>query len=208
MAFPVVFLWFVLAILIFRHHLRKNSKAQDEVTRAFWKKEESSLIVRKKSLDPEDYIHPSLTVDDFKGEDYYQGIGNVQLYRHETYLLDLLPLDMVNFSHMTNTDLRINFGTAMLTVIEKNENNYTAYINTLFKLAKGVFESGDLDYACQLLEEGIKVGTDNRQHILLLAELYLKQNRREAFDNLYQLAEQNESLTKKALLESLNEMIQ
>ena len=207
MAFPVVFLWFVLAILIFRHHLRKNTKAQDEASRAFWKKEEASLVVRKKALEPEEYIHPTLTTDDLKGEAYYNKLGKTQLLRHEVYLHEILQLDMVNFSHMTNTDLRINFGTAMLTIIEKNENNYTAYITTLYKLAKGVYEAGDLNYACKLLEEGVGVGTDNRQHILLLAEIYLKLDNREAFDNLYSVAESNQSLTKKALLESLDEMI-
>ena len=208
MAFPIVFVWFLIGIFIFRHHLRKSSKAQEEVTAAFWKKEEESLVVRKKELVEDDYIHPGLTEDDLKDEAYYKSMDAQNLYRYVTYLKEVMAKPMVNFEHTSNADLRLSYGTANLTIIEAYEENYNAYIATLFKLGKGLHEAGDDSLAITLLNEGIRCGTDNRQHYLLLAQIHKAANDDQAINALYQKAEGLHSLTKGALLKALDQLRQ
>lgn len=208
MAFPIVFIWFLIAIFIFRHHLRKNSKAQESLTNAFWEKEESSLVVRKKDLAPEDYIHPTLTADAFRDLDYYKAHHIENQFRHAEYLTQLLEQPMVNFQHTTNTELRLHYGTAMITAIEAYENSFLAYTNTLFQLAKAVLEAGDHAFALLLLEEGIQVGTDNRGHFLLLAKIYKDNGEKEKLAQLLQKAKSLQSLTKEALLRDLIQLLE
>lgn len=50
MSFPVMFVWFIIAIVVFRYRLRKNDKASEDASRTFWQKEQASLVVRKKRL--------------------------------------------------------------------------------------------------------------------------------------------------------------
>lgn len=207
MAFPIVFIWFLIAIFIFRHHLRKNSKAQESVTKAFWTKEESSLVVRKKALNSEDYVQIHLTEYDLKDQAYYEKIGVPELYRRSLHLREVIQQPMVNFQHVTNTDLRLTYGTAMITVIEQCEDNYVAYVTTLYKMGKKLIEVGEADFGCFLLEEGINVGTDNRQHYLALATHYKEVGNTRALEGLLNRASSLESLTKDALLKELGEML-
>ena len=207
-SFPVVFVWFLIAIFIFRHHMRKDTKAQDDVSNAFWKKEESSLIVRKKELSPEDYLHPSLTEADLKDPAFYDQLGLQELYRQELYLKELLNTKMVNFQHVTNTDLRLMYGTAMIRVIEGYEENWNAYINTLYLMGKKLIETDAHLYAAKLLEEGINIGSDNRPHFLLLAKYYKDQGNTLALEALIDKAKDLESLTKDALLKELNALLE
>lgn len=203
---PLLYIWTIIAFFVFHHHLRKNAKAQEDVTKAFWKKEESSLVVRKKELVDEDFIHPSLTGDQLKGEDWYKTQDQSALFRYEQHLKELLDKPMVNFQHMSNTDLRLNFGTANLTVVREYEENWNGYLTNLFTLGKKLFESGETDYSIQLLEEGIEMGTDNRYHFLLLGQHYKATKNHQAFDDLVVRAQSLESLTKTALLKALEDL--
>lgn len=206
-SFPVVFIWFLIAIFIFRHHMRKNTKAQEQVTHAFWKKEESSLVVRKKDLSPEDYLHPTIRDEDLKDETFYLDLGMPEIYRQELYLKELLSTKMVNFQHITNTDLRLMYGTAMIKVIEGYEDNWNAYINTLYLIGNKLIDTKAHLYGAKLLEEGLTIGTDNRAHFLLLAKYYKEQGKTQALEQLIVKATHLQSLTKDALLKELNDLM-
>lgn len=203
---PVFFIWFLIAIFIFRHHMRKNSKAQDDVSNAFWNKEEASLVIRKKDLNPEDYIIPSLAEKDFRDADYYASIGLPELTRKASFLKVLVTQPMVNFAHSTNTELRMIYGTAMLTTISNYEDTYNDYTSNLFKVGERLMQAGEEDFAIQLLEEGVHVGSDNRRLFLILAACYKHRGDMDAIDRLIEKARDLGSLTKDALLRELAEL--
>ncbi len=203
---PILFIWLLIAIFVFRYKMKKSSKTREEATRAFWQKEEASLVVRKKALDEADYVHPSLSEADLKPPSYYDETGLSQLKRQDSYLRELIQQPMVNFAHVTNTDLRLKYGTAMLTSIEQYEETYNAYVTTLYRMAEKLLEAGEGNYAAKLLEEGIQLGTDNRKHYLLLAKYYLSNNRIEKIEGLIDQAQALESLTKEALLKALEDI--
>lgn len=208
MAFPIMFVWFLIAIFIFQHHLRKSSKATDKATKTFWDKEASSLVVRKKDLEEKDYYQPTIDPDTLVDQAYFDALGVPQLFRLQKYLRKLLSLKMVNFADLTNTDLRLMFGTAMFPTIEAYEDNYTNYIKTLYDLGKGLVEAEDYQLSRYYLEECINAKSDARSHYLLLAKIYDHTNDRKALETLLEKAKALNSLTKNVLVKDLESTYQ
>lgn len=207
MTFPILFVWFLIGIFIFRHHLRKNSKTEDAAHEAFWKKEASSLVVRKRDLDPKDYIKTSLSSNLLMDQDFFDRIQAPELYRQQKYLYDLSQKPMVNFQNLDNADVRLQFGTATITIIEAYENNYIQYIKTLHTLAQGLLAVDQEDLARQYLEEGIAVGTDIKGNYTLLATIYKKHQQQDPITNLYNIAKDLKTLTKTQLLKELDQIM-
>lgn len=208
MAFPILFVWFIIGIFIFRHHLKKGSKKEDAAHDAFWKKEASSLVVRKRDLDPSDYIQTSLSSKLKMDSAFFDKIQAPDLYRQQKYVFDLSQKPMVNFQDLDNADVRLQFGTATITTIEAYENNYVQYIKTLHTLAKGLIDAGQEDLARQYLEEGLAVGTDIKGNYILLATIYKRHQQEDAIAHLYEIAKNLNTLTKTKLLEELDQIKQ
>lgn len=206
MAFPIMFIWFLIAIFIFQHHLRKSSKANDAASKSFWDKEQSSLVVRKKDLEATDYLHPTLDPETLVDESYFKQLACPELFRHQEYLRTLIPLKMVNFQTMTNADLRLAYGTAMMPTIEVYEENYHNYIRTLLTLAEGLLDVEDNTLATLYLEEGIHMGSDIKHHYLLLASIYDKNQNYSALTDLIDKAKDLTTLTKDALVKELESL--
>lgn len=200
---PILFIWSLIAIFIFRHHMKKSSKKQDDVSKKFWAKEASSLVVRKKELTQDDYVYPNLTEEDLKGEAWFEAQGQKSLYRYEKQIAGLLKQPMMNFQSMSNTDLRLTFGTANLTIIRENEERWNSYLKALYQIGSKLLASGETLYSIKLLEEGIAMGTDNRQHFLALGRYYKDSGNTDAFHRLLTTAQSLESLTKNALVRDL-----
>lgn len=200
---PILFIWTLIAIFIFRHHMKKSSKKQNDVSKAFWAKEASSLVVRKKDLTQVDYVYPNLTEEDLKGEAWLEAQGQKSLYRYETQIAGLLKQPMMNFQSMSNTDLRLTFGTANLTIIRENEERWNSYLKALYQMGSKLLASGETVYSIKLLEEGIAMGTDNRQHFLTLGRYYKDSGDTDAYHQLLATAQSLESLTKNALVRDL-----
>lgn len=207
MHIPVIFIWFIIAILLYHHHLRKRFKVDDDINKAFWEKEASSLVVRKKNIDEAHYLHPQLSKQIIKDQAFFDGINQSDLYYHQTFLFDHLDATMVNFQNLTNSDIRLQFGTANITLIETYEENYTLFIKSLYSLGKGLIEAKEDALALIYLEEGIRLGTDIRAHFILIATLYHKQHNSKAINQLYEQAKTLQSLTKSALLTELEHYI-
>jgi len=206
MAFPILFVWFIIGIFIFRHHLSKGSKIENAAHDAFWKKEASSLVVRKRALDPTDYIHTSLSTKLIMDQAFFNQIQAPELYRQQKYLFDLSQKPMVNFLNLDNAEVRLQFGTATITTIETYENNYIQYIKTLHTLAKGLMAVDQEDLARQYLEEGLAVGTDIKANYILLATIYKRHQQEDAISNLYEIAKNLNTLTKTQLLKELDQI--
>lgn len=202
-----MFIWFLIAIFIFRHHMRKNDKAQEKVSDSFWTKEKSSLVVRKKDLDESDYLQPSLNPDQLRPETYYDDIDASVLAKNQQYLRKLIAMKMVNFSHMSNTDIRLAYGTAMMTTIEAYEDNYSNYIRTLNTLGTELHIRGENDYAELFLKEAIHIGSDIQKTYLALGEILLQRNDLPALEALTEKARTLNSLTKDALVNHLEAMV-
>jgi len=203
MHFPIVFVWFLLAIFIFRHHLRKNSKLSEHASKEFWEKEEASLVVRKQALNKEDYLIPNLPTSILQTEAFFANLNLPSLFRQQTQLSRLSTQPMVNFQTMSNAELRLKYGTATLTSIELYEENYTQYIQLLFLMGKNLYQANKVSLATIYLEEGVAIGSDIKEHYLLLAKIYATYTSMTSLTQLIEKAKTLRSLTSATLVTEL-----
>lgn len=206
MAFPSFFIIFVILIFIFQHHLRKNMKAENKSKDEFWQKEQSSLVVRKKEFTSEDFITPnieelSLTIP----PDMDPG-DELQLKQLIKRLKDLSSLDMMNFSQLSNTEIRLKFGTANQSIVENNEYTYNNYLKALASYAYLMNEYKNKAESITALEQCISIGSDYSEHFHYLGKLYLEDRKVDEYKQLIDTASKMTTLNKKGILEKLESL--
>lgn len=204
MAFPSFFIIFLIIIFIIQHHLRKSRRLEETKKQAFWQQEQQSLSVRKKEFSKTDYIYPDLTQFDFALLNLLDPSIKIQLKQIESDLQRLAKLDMMNFTHMTNSEIRITFGTANQTVIQSNEEHFDLFLKTLAKYAHLMSDQEEYNEAILAFEHCIDLGSEYHDHYLSLATLYEKAHKKEALHHLIEKASSLNSLNKQALVKKLN----
>ncbi|MBD5539954.1 MAG: hypothetical protein HDR00_01970 [Lachnospiraceae bacterium] len=182
--------------------MKKSEKAENNALNDFWEKERQANQTRKKNLDgldyvqiPFQYIPKSLLSDNDAVQDCMK-------------ILEALgKKKIVNLTGYSNTDLKIQYGTANLTVLSEYDENYTLYARTIYKLARTYYDNGYESNAAILLEKAIESGTDITGNYTLLAEIYQKKGEQEKIKRLIDSAGSLRSMTQKSIIQSLEEYV-
>ncbi|MBQ7918543.1 MAG: hypothetical protein IJ324_01190 [Lachnospiraceae bacterium] len=168
---------------------RKHTKNVKKTEQAFWDKEMAANNVRKKSLDNLDYVTIPMEklplqvmTDNERVQEY---ISTIQV---------LSDSKIVNFTGITNTDLKLTYGTANITVLSEYDENYSTLITTLQRWAKLLYEGGFIEDTCTLLEYAVSIGSDVSASYYLLAEIYQS---RGLSDKVFELIDSASSLNSK-----------
>ena len=157
-------------LLVLGRALRKNTQTMEKEQDAFWQKELEANSVRKKPLDDLEYITiplEQLPMDTHKEDIVVQECVEI--------INTLSSCKIVNLTGITNTDLKLTYGTANITILTEYDQNYTLLVTTLQKWADKLHTLGDMHSASTVLEYAVSVGSDVTQTYLLLAEIYTKQ---------------------------------
>lgn len=206
MALPSLFILFITLVILFQYNLRKNTKIENKMKEAFWKNERDSLVVRKKDFTDEDYIHIPDTPLVLESTETFEEGDKLYYKQLVRQLNQLETLDMMNFSDMTNTEIRLAFGTANQTIVQNNEVNYNNYLKTLAKLSK-LYEDYKLyPSAISILERCIAMNSDYKEHFLHLGAMYRKTNQQVSLKALITKADALESPMKKGLVDALKSL--
>ncbi len=193
---------FIIFISWLTYELKKHEKMEDKALSEFWAKEEEANRTRKKPLDNLAYVSVPF---DF--------IPKSLLYYNDTVkdcleiLEDLSDKKIVNFTGYTNTELKLQYGTANLTLLSQYDENYTIYARTIYKLAHIYYDNGYESNARVLLEKGIESGTDITGNYTLLAEIYAKHGETDKIKKLLDSASVLRSSTKKTIIPALEEYV-
>lgn len=206
MAFPSFFIIFVILIFIFQHHLRKNIKAENKSKDEFWQKEQSSLVVRKKEFTQDDYIVPKIDELSLAVPPNMEAGDELQLKQLIKRIKDLSSLDMMNFSQLTNTEIRLKFGTANQSIVTNNEYTYNNYLKTLASYAYLMNEYSNKTESIIALEQCISLGSDYSEHFHYLAKLYLEDHSTDKYKQLIDKVNKMTTLNKKGILEKLESL--
>ncbi|MBQ3794811.1 MAG: hypothetical protein II842_00755 [Butyrivibrio sp.] len=142
---------------------RKTEQREEE----FWETELKSNNVRKKSLDDLQYVH--IPVDLLPFDTY--GDNDV-LKSAEEELLALKDEKIVNLTGITNTDLKLTYGTANITVLTQYDQNYTAMVIALQKWGQELYNQNRFEDAAKVLEFALKTRTDISGTYKLLVDMY------------------------------------
>lgn len=192
-SFVVFCIWFALK----RKSVdRKERSAED----SYWEREHKANSVRKRSLARLDYI---TIPDDLE----YAGL----LPDDPTYtglcseIDELKNCKIVNFSGYTNTDLKLEYGTANITVLTEYDTNYTTLVSRLQAMGRILYDAGKIPEATAILEYAVRIGTDVSQTYYLLADIYYQNGTPERVNELISAAQNIRTLMKDSIIKRLSE---
>lgn len=184
---------FIVTILI-----RKDNSIQEKADNNFWDKEYKSNFVRKKSLEhlhyitiPEDILTMNPTNPSKQTLSYLEELKGLSSYK------------IVNLTGISNTDLKLTYGTANITALSEYDFHYTRMVTLLQSLAENLVASGEKELAIHILEFSVSTGSDVSKTYYLLADLYQETGTPEKIRFLIQQAESIPSLMRNSILQNL-----
>lgn len=196
----LIFAVFVIFLVILTFFLRKNSRVEAEAQEQFWAKEREANSVRKKDLSSLAYL--SVPLDTLP-----VGVSDdSELSRLRQELLTLSGRSILNLNGISNTDLKMTYGTANLDFLSECDENFTSLILTLQDYGRRLHELGLNDEAETVLQYAVDCGSDISATYLLLAQLYRDRGNLSGVQSLTAAAKQLTSSRREAILEKLNSM--
>ncbi|MCM1058425.1 MAG: hypothetical protein NC517_12585 [Firmicutes bacterium] len=172
----------------------KNQEAE------FWSREQRANSVRRKPLDDLDYIKIPL-------EAFPTHLMNddARVLECIDILESLTARKIVNFTGWSNTDLKLEYGTANLEALTEYDQNYTILVRTLQKWADCLVEGGFQKEAVPLMEFAVSTDTDISRTYYILAEYYASVGRFQEIDRLRNVAKNLRSANRNVIARHLQE---
>ncbi|MCI8358126.1 MAG: hypothetical protein HFI51_08285 [Lachnospiraceae bacterium] len=199
MKFPF-FASFLVFVAWLTYEISKHSRLDAEKERSFWEKEHRANNTRRKSLDdlpyiavPLDSLFLQLLPEDEQAAEYKETLRTLSEAR------------IVNFTGITNTDLKLKYGAPNIDLLSRYDQNYTILARTLNQWASCLHKNGCAAQAREVLEFAVSTGTDVSSSYKLLCDIYREENTPEKIKELYPAAEALNSAMKKAIVRILQE---
>ena len=183
---------------------------EKEIDRDFWKREHDANFTRKKSLDslslvhiPADRLPFSVPLPDATAKEAASTVQN---------LVDQ-GAKIANLTGLSNTDLKLEWGTANLPALTEFDDNYTTLVKALHAWGKGLLDAGFYKEAADVLEFSVSTRSDIRATYELLADLYQTKlglsltESRQKIAALEQIASQLSTLNRNQILRFLQEAL-
>lgn len=189
---------FIIVILI-AHNVKRQNKSKTQAESEFWERERRANSVRRKSLDGLKYI--TIPLESFPTHILQQ--DQVVAECIET-LETLTAQKIVNLTGYSNTDLKLEYGTANITALSEYDQNYTVLVRTLQKWADALIEAGYTEEASVLMEFAVDTGTDISSTYDKLAEYYASKGQDEQIRRLKGLAGALRCSSRNIILRHLN----
>lgn len=181
---------------------KKSEKATKEQSNEFWEKERQSNLTRRKDISCLDYItldFENLPFSDTEDEE-------IQYVQDQ--IKKLKDQKIVNLNGISNTDLKLTYGTANINDLTTFDQNYTFLIRNLNKWGLLLYASRDITAAKQVLEYAISIQSDISQTYLTLAAIYADEHNLSALQQLSTTADTITSPIKQSLLTKLDAIIE
>lgn len=179
---------------------RRHKKMIEKYEKEFWDREARANNTRKKSLTNLTYISlpDYLLPEDFMPED--EEVSALL----ET-LRELAGQKIVNLTGYTNTDLKLEYGTANITCLSEYDQNYTLLARSLQRLAEILYTNARIAEARAVLEFAVSTGTDVSHSYYLLADIYDADGEYDKKAALIEKADALRSTMKKVIVRTLQE---
>ncbi len=199
MKFPFLasFLVFIIIVAIFN---KRTSNLHRKRSEEYWKRERESNFVRKKSLDNLEYI--SIPFSSFPMDIATDDDIIASCHRD---LESLKDEKIVNFTGYSNTDLKLEYGTANITVLTQYDQNYTLFVRTLQEFGKRLYELGYHNEALVVLEYAVSTRTDISGTYYLTASIYHEKGQTNKIKHLIFVADTLQSAMRGPIVRTLKE---
>lgn len=175
---------FIILILVVGHNIRKQRRTKEHSEQDFWSREAEANSVRKKSLDDLNYI--TIPLDTLPVGSHSEDA----IVKECTELLHTLAEQkIVNFTGISNTDLKLTYGTANITALTEYDQNFTLLVTTLQKWADALQTLGDITGTKAILEYAVSIRSDISKTYFTLAALYVQTGEESKISSLIEIAE-------------------
>ena len=151
---------FIVFIAVLTFYIKKTESAQEKINEEFWKKERLSNAVRKQDISKLDYI--TIPLDK---------IPQPLHTSTEERFLALTQKPMLNLTGISNTDLKLSYGTANLALLSEYDTNFSDMVALLPDYIAELLDAGQRDDAKALLEFAVACNADSTRIWLLLADM-------------------------------------
>lgn len=194
---------FLVIFIIFGFWLnferKKGINQGQQVSQKYWERERQANSTRKK---PTNQIH-YITISE-KSLPFIE-IQDKILENCQKKLEILKNKEIANFSGMSNTDLKLEYGVANLTYLQTLDENYIQLMYVLREYGLRLLELKHLPEAKQVLEFALENGTDSPAIYRALRDIYLQENAADSIEYLEFKAKQTESIQRDTLLAILDD---
>lgn len=112
---------------------------------------------------------------------------------------------IVNLTGFTNTDLKLEYGTANITPLSQYDQNYTALVRTLQQWAELLLNAALTEEAETVLAYAISIGTDVSHTYYALAKIYAGREEYDKIADLIHRAEGLRSALRNSIVRTLQE---
>lgn len=160
----------IVFIIFLSVRIKRQTKIQRSNEKNFWERERRANSIRKKSLDGLNYIQ--IPLETFPTH-VLQEDGTVM--ECISLLESLTSQKIVNLTGFSNTDLKLEYGTANITLLTEYDQNYTLLVRTLQKWADTLIAAGYVKEAAVLMEFAVNTQTDISRTYYQLADYYVSQ---------------------------------
>ena len=194
---PVFFILTILLVLWVHYEKRRTDRIASKKSELFWERERQANLTRKKDISNLDFIHVPVNALPFPEIDSEE-ITDVQ-----KHILALASGKIVNFTGLSNTDLKLQYGAPNINILMEYDKNYLELVRSLYRYGKLLYDRGLINEAQSILEYAMSIKTDVSANYTLLATIYKEKNNSDGINSVISAAEELTSLTKKSLLTNL-----
>lgn len=197
---PAFFASFIALILLITVSIKRQAKRTRQKEEDFWSRERRANAIRRKPLDNLKYVKIPL-------ETFPTHLLNEdpQVLECIDILETLTSRNIVNFTGFSNTDLKLEYGTANIEALTEYDQNYTLLVRTLQKWADLLLAAGYAKEASMLMEFAVSTDTDISRTYYLLAEYLVSHGQAAQVDRLIKTAENLRSANRDSIVKNLRD---
>lgn len=196
----VILASFIIITILISYNVRKQSKRGKHQEEDFWSREARANSVRRKPLDKLIYI--KIPLETFPTHLLNEDAAVMECIE---IMESLTSQKIVNLTGWSNTDLKLEYGTANITQLSEYDQNYTLLVRTLQKWADALIEAGYGKEASVLMEYAVSTNTDVSRTYLMLADYWSSQGDPFQIERLIRTAEGLHSSSRNSILRQLRE---
>lgn len=195
----------VMLVIIFcawlGYELKKSSAIVEKERTNRLELESKANSTRKKPINSLNYITIS------EKSILFLKINNDNIEKIQKEFKSLADAKILNLSHMTNTELKLEYGPANLPALSEADENFSTLVRLLHKYAETLADIHMEKEAIEVLEYSLSIGSDMSISYKLLANLYLDNNMNDKIDDLLIKADSLTSLTKEPIKDYLISLV-
>ena len=198
MGFPILpfFLLFLVLLAIRLNYLKAKRQQQED---EFLAKEREAKITPAKDISNLRYI--TIPIEKFP----LNFSNDEKVIEIETQLKELSTHKLLNLSGVSNTDLKLTYGTSNFETMSQIGEDFDKACILLNSYAKALVEAGMENDAVNVLEFAIGIGTDISESYIMLSDCYKKRSQTEKLSFLRERILNSNLLLKNSILNKIDD---